>query len=137
VAILVDTGVVLSAVDADDRDNGIALAALGRHVGELLVPSTVVAEASWQIESYHGPLAEAVFLESILAGELTLVELVEVDYRRATALIRQYADLGLGLVDASIVAIAERLQIATLATFNHRDFRVVRPAHCDALELIP
>jgi hypothetical protein len=52
-------------------------------------------------------------------------------------LIETYADLGLGLVDASVVTIAERLSIATIATLNHRDFSVVRPRHVEAFELVP
>ncbi len=47
------------------------------------------------------------------------------------------ADMNLGTVDASVIAIAERLNIVTLATINLRDFRVVRPVHCDAFELVP
>ena len=50
---------------------------------------------------------------------------------------RAYADLGLGLVDASVVAIAERLGATTIATLNHRDFMVVRPRHIVAFELLP
>lgn len=59
------------------------------------------------------------------------------DYVRAVELIRRYADLGLGLVDASVIAIAERLDITTIATLDRRDFTVVRPKHCKAFELIP
>jgi len=36
-----------------------------------------------------------------------------------------------------VIAVAERLGVATIATLNRRDFTVVRPAHCDALTLIP
>jgi hypothetical protein len=52
-------------------------------------------------------------------------------------LVNRYSDLNLGLVDASVVTVAERLGIVSLATLNHRDFVVVRPRHCDAFELIP
>ena len=45
--------------------------------------------------------------------------------------------MDLGTVDAAVIAIAERLNVTTLATINPRDFRVVRPAHCDAFELVP
>jgi hypothetical protein len=41
------------------------------------------------------------------------------------------------LVDASVVALAERLGGTTVATLNRRDFAVVRLAHCDALTMIP
>jgi hypothetical protein len=36
-----------------------------------------------------------------------------------------------------MIAIAERLGLTRIATLNHRDFRVVRPSHCDAFELVP
>lgn len=48
------------------------------------------------------------------------------DYGHCIELIETYADLGLGMVDASIVTVAERLGITTFATLNRRDFTVVR-----------
>lgn len=51
--------------------------------------------------------------------------------------VETYADLGLGFVDASVVAVCERLDVARVATLNRRDFAVVRPAHCEAFELVP
>ena len=33
--------------------------------------------------------------------------------------------------------VAERLGQTAIATLNHRDFRVVRPKHCEAFELLP
>jgi hypothetical protein len=38
---------------------------------------------------------------------------------------------------ASVVAVAERLKATRVATLDHRHFRAVRPAHCDAFELLP
>lgn len=52
-------------------------------------------------------------------------------------LVHPFDRLDVRLVDASIVTVAGRLRIVTLATLNHRDFAVVRPGHCDAFELIP
>ena len=43
----------------------------------------------------------------------------------------------LGLVDASVVAVCERLQEETVLTLDRRDFTVVRPRHCAALRLLP
>jgi len=59
------------------------------------------------------------------------------DWARAGKLVRQYSDLRLGGTDASLVAIAERLGAATIATVNRRDFSVVRPRHVAAFELVP
>ena len=136
--IIVDTGVILAVADGSDADHDRSDDLLGGYPGrELLVPATVIVESSWLIEDRLGPAAEAAFLRSFPAGELTRVDLVDPDWQRAVELIETYADLGLGLVDASIVAVAERLGITTLATLNHRDFTVVRPRHTDALELLP
>jgi hypothetical protein len=59
------------------------------------------------------------------------------DFARMADLVRQYADFPLGTADASVVAIAERLGATHVATIDHRHFRAVRPAHCDAFELLP
>jgi len=52
-------------------------------------------------------------------------------------LCERYADLGLGGTDASVIAVAERLNITTVATFDRRHFTVVRPAHVEAFKLLP
>ncbi len=82
--------------------------------------------------------AETAFLREVTAGgSLSRVDLDETDWVRCIELIYTYADMGLGLVDASVIAVAERLGVTTIATVNPRDFRVVRPAHCDAFDLVP
>jgi uncharacterized protein len=107
------------------------------YAAQLFVLSTVVAETSWELENNIGVAAEAGFLDAIIVGELKVIDLLADDDVRAVDLIRQYADLGLGLVDASVVAIAERLGITTIATLDRRDFAVVRPAHISGFELVP
>lgn len=82
-------------------------------------------------------LVDTGVLESLIARELTRVDLFDADWQRAVDLVRQYSDLGLGLVDSSLVAVVERLDIRTIATLNRRDFTVVRPAHVDPLRLVP
>ncbi len=135
--ILADTGVLLGGIDADDATHDRCAAVLNDHAGQLLVPATVIAETAWQLERNVGVDAEAALLDAVVAGELAVAELTITDYTRSVELVRRYADLGLGLVDASVVAIAERLNVVTIATLDRRHFTVVRPAHCDAFELIP
>jgi predicted nucleic acid-binding protein len=52
-------------------------------------------------------------------------------------LVEMYADLPLGAVDASVIAVAERLRISEVATLDRRHFTVVRPNHTSALLLLP
>jgi len=83
------------------------------------------------------PAPEVAFLRSIAAGELELAVLTVADVVRMAELAERYADLGLGGTDASLVALAERLGLTTLATFDHRHFTVVRPAHTPSFTLLP
>ena len=84
-----------------------------------------------------GPSSEASFLRIVTSAEVEMIDLIADDWLRVIELIGIYSDLGLGTVDASIVAVAERLGLTTIATLNHRDFRVVRPSHTPAFELVP
>lgn len=136
--IVVDTGVIFAVADGDDADHRACdelLASYSR--SELVVPTPVIVESAWLIESRLGPAAEAAFLRSMNTGELTRDDLLSADWSRTVDLVETYADLGLGVVDASVVVVAERLGVTTLATLNHRDFRVVRPKHVEAFELLP
>lgn len=135
--MIVDTGVLYAAADLDDTDHQRSAALLTDGTDPLLVPTPVIVETSWLLESRLGPSAELAFLRAIEAGYLARVDLAADDWVRVGDLVEQYADLGLGLVDASVVAVAERLGARTVATLNHRDFHVVRPRHCAALHLVP
>lgn len=59
------------------------------------------------------------------------------DWRRIYELVTTYADLRLGGTDAGLIALAERYREQRIATLNHRDFAVVRPAHVQGLTLLP
>jgi len=48
-----------------------------------------------------------------------------------------YIDLPLGIVDAAMIAIAERLQLTEIATLDHRHFTVVQPRHTATFALLP
>lgn len=104
---------------------------------ELLVPWTVVQEAAYFAGDVSGARAEAALLRSVGRDAFTLEPLQLSDLSRAADLVEQYANFPLGFVDASIVAIAERLGVATLLTTDRRHFGVVRPAHCERLRLVP
>lgn len=52
-------------------------------------------------------------------------------------LVDEYADLPLGGTDASVIALAERLDTATVITLDRRHFTVVRPRHREVLDLLP
>jgi uncharacterized protein len=59
------------------------------------------------------------------------------DWPRIAELTEQYKDLPLGIVDASVIALAERRRLDTIATLDHRHFATVKPRHIDAVTLVP
>ncbi|MEV4320786.1 hypothetical protein AB0J37_00990 [Microbispora rosea] len=65
------------------------------------------------------------------------MELADRDLQRMSTLVETYASLPLGAVDASAVAVAERLGITEVATLDRRHFTVVRPLHTGAFMLLP
>ena len=136
-AVVVDTGVLVSAADCDEPRHKSCAELLRSLAGDLFVPGPVVSESAWLIKARLGPPAEIAFLALFTSCELQVVDLTLADYQRCVELIGTYADLGLGLVNASVVTVAENLRALTIATLNHRDFTVVRPAHTEASEVVP
>jgi uncharacterized protein len=135
--LLIDTGVFVSAADRDEPSHNRCAALLSDHRDQLATTGPVVAETAWMIESRLGPTAESTFVAAVGAGKITVIDLTPALYQRCVELIDTYADLGLGLVDASLVAAAEHYDQTRIATLNHRDFTVVRPSHTDAFDLLP
>ena len=134
--LVVDTGIFVAIADRDGPRHSASVEALRGH-RDVVVPAPVIPETAWLIEARLGPDAEVRFLTAVTGPKFQIVDPIPADYARAVELIARYADLGLGFVDASIIAIAERLGVTTIATIDRRDFSIVRPAHCDAFELIP
>lgn len=89
------------------------------------------------VERRRGTRAERAFLDDVRAGLFVMIESTSADLDRIADLVEGYASLPLGTVDASVIALVERLNLTAVATLDHRHFRVVRPRHCPALTLLP
>jgi predicted nucleic acid-binding protein len=135
--LLLDTGPLVAGANSRDHHHQACADLLRTHPGPLLIPATVIVEVCQLLAARRGPAAEATFLTSLNTSAVTIVDLEPVDFQRAAALVTQYADLPLGAVDATVIAVAERLRIPEVATLDRRHFSVVRTAHADAFTLLP
>jgi uncharacterized protein len=135
--IVWDTGPLFAAADVDDRDHARCVALLRRTPPPLLMPAPVLTEVGYLLEREKGAHAEAAFLRSIRAGQVMMVPLTASGLDRMAELVETYADFPLGLVDASVIATAERLAADSIATLDYRHFSVVRPRHLPAFRLLP
>ena len=97
----------------------------------------VVTEVTYLLRREAGPRVELRFLADLIDGTYEPLPVDPHDWVRIAELGHRYRDLPLGTVDASVVALAERLKIAHIATLDHRHFAVVRPTHVEAFELLP
>lgn len=134
--MIIDTGVLVALADRSDR-NHRAAAAVFALPDPKTVPEPVVVETDWMILSYLGVEAEIRFLRALGEGAFAIQGPTSEDRRRALELVESYRDAELGYVDATTVALAERLKETRVATFDHRDFSLVRPRHVEAFELLP
>lgn len=137
--ILVDANVLIALISSNDQNHQVAADLIDSLDVPLLVAPTVVAEVCYLVgERDRDRVAEVAFLRSFSDPDgLTLAQLTTEDTVRMADLTDQYADLGLGGTDASLIALAERLGIDQVATFDRRHFPAVRPSHVDALTLLP
>lgn len=134
--MIVDTGVLVAAIDSGDHHHE-RCATLLDEIDDLVVPVLAISEVARFLGRRMGPEQEATFLAAIRDGELSVEPVDPDDWSRIHDLVVKYADLGLGTVDASLVAACERLDETTVASLDHRHLATVRPRHCAALTLLP
>lgn len=143
--IIVDTGVLVALLDADDQHHRRCRDWYADARGPLIVPAPVLVETCYFIERDASPELEATFLRSFehdrpLSGEeepFILAQIDPADLAWMAELVEQYADLRLGVVDASVIAVAERLKVSEVATLDRRHFTVVRPGHVSTFNIVP
>lgn len=135
--ILVDTGPIVAAASKRDQHHTSCLAALSALHEPPVITPLVVMEVCYFLSTRASPAAEAAFLRSVAIGSFELVALTTEDLERSAELIERYANLPLGAADASVIAVAERLNIRQVMTLDRAHFSIVRPHHVDVFELLP
>jgi predicted nucleic acid-binding protein len=135
--LILDTGPLLAAIDASDPDHAASARLLTTSEEDLVIPSLVLAELGYWCERRLGIATWLTFLDDLIAGVFRLEPPTIADLERCRELQETYVDLGLGVVDSTVIALAERTREEKVATLDHRHFRAVRPAHLDALTLVP
>lgn len=134
--VLVDTNALFALANADDENHDQVKEYVESTDDVLLLPITVLPEIDYLVTKHLGVQVEIALLRDIAAGAFRLETMSDDDVIRATDLVEQYSDSDIGFVDASIVAIAERLNVTRILT-GDQHFRMIRPRHCAYFELVP
>jgi predicted nucleic acid-binding protein len=132
-ALLCDTGALLDYLSAGAPDHDAFRDAIDSARARY-VPGLVLAEVDYFLRNERE--AMAALMRDLSRGAFTYAAPTIGTLSRAMEIDRQYADLGLGLVDASIVALAEELGIVRLATRDVRHFSAVRLRAGKRMELV-
>ena len=136
-AILLDSSAILAAADRADLNHAAAAAWFRRADEPLLLGALALAELDTLLGRELGRDAVLSVLRSIEDGVVRLVPPTDADLRRAAELLIEAAEHAPRLVDAVLVASAERLGVRRVATFDRRPIAVFRPRHVRALDLEP
>ena len=137
-AVLIDTSFLLAAMYAKDSNHHHALTAQGNLFGESrIVPASVVQELFYMVTVRINYQRAVNVLAQLQTGAFEIVDLTSDNRQRMTEIMRQYESAAFDYTDAAIMALSGRLNIRQVYTFDHRDFGIFRPQHCDYLELHP
>ncbi len=136
-SFLADSGPLYALVDRKDAWHERVAKWWVSAPRSVLVPVTVLPEVSYLLLTRIGGRAEQAFIRAVADGEFTTEALESDDIERAADLMVQYSDLPLGFVEATVVAIAERLDIRNILTTDRKHFNVIKPLHAKRLQLSP
>ena len=124
--IILDTSGLLAAIDASQRRHGAARQALEQADPPWLLSPFVLAELDYLLATRVGQGAERALLGEVGRGVYRLEGFEVADIAAADRLIGRYANLEIGLADASLVVLATRYGVREILTLDERHFRAIR-----------
>lgn len=121
--ITLDTSALLALLNRGDPQHDRIVSQVAAEPGPFVLPVSMLGELGYLVERRAPFGALAAFLRDIENAAYRL-DCGEQDFPRISALVARYADLPLGLVDAAVIACAER-NGGRVLTLDLRHFGVV------------
>lgn len=135
--IVGDTSFFYSLADAAEGRHGDAVAWYAETKEPLATTPLILAELDHLVGARLGPHALRAVRRDVVEGAYA-IEWWRTAAAESAAIAERYEELGVGLADASLVALATRLGTTAIATFDDRHFRAMRPvAGAAAFTLLP
>jgi uncharacterized protein len=134
---LIDSSFLYAFFDEDNAKHADAVSVIEAYVAVLIIPDVVLTEVAYLFNRRGGVDAVTTFLDRLTLIQPQIEAVSLSDLQRARDIMAYYRDSRLDFVDCCIMALAEKLQITQVCTFDRRDFSIFRPRHCDYLELLP
>jgi len=135
--IVLDTGGLYAALDANEALHGRAVAALAVATPPRVVSPFVLAELDYLIGSRVGHQAQMALIDEVARGAYQLEMFSSEEVSHAKRIMERYADLRIGLADASVVVLANRHRTLELLCTDERHFRALRGTGGKPFRLLP
>jgi predicted nucleic acid-binding protein len=135
--VICDTSGLLAAFDISQRYSEEAAAALASAQPPRVVSNFVLAELDHMLRRNVSQQAARTALQRLTGGAYKLACLDESEVKQAAGIDQLYADLGIGLTDASLVVLAAKYDTHDLLSFDQRHFRKISPIQGGAFRLLP
>ena len=135
--IIADSGGVYAIYDSADEHHERVSSFLRTHPSTILIPAPLIGELGYMLAEWLGESAVVQFLKDLQDGAFTLIDVTAADLQLALAVLAKHPRLKLGLCDACVVAVAQRLSIGRILTVDREHFRIVRNAKGKPFELMP
>lgn len=135
--LLIDAAPLVALADRGEPLRETIRDLLSGEPGPLVIPAPTTAEVDYLLGKRFGHTARRAFLRDLAAGRFTVASLDRGDYTTVVELEARYEDLGLGLADCALIALADRYGTDRILTFDDRHFRAVTPLGGNAFVLLP
>jgi uncharacterized protein len=124
--VILDTSVVVAFMNRGDRRHEEVVDWLDGYRGSLVTTPLAVAEIDHLAGRLGGVRAQRALWEDLEGGAYR-VEWWPAAIYETIEVAQEHEGLDLGLTDASLAVLAQRLQTIEIATFDERHFRVLKP----------
>lgn len=135
--VISDTSFLFALISEKEKLHQECVAVAKQINGQITIPVTVLPELAYLLLTRRGHHVMRAFIRELQLPIWKIASLEVDDLIRVSELLEQYHDAELDFADATIVAIAERLNVVTVLTLDQRDFRMIRPSHVDHFTILP
>lgn len=135
--VLIDTSFLVALAVGSDSNHFSAQKVVRTLKGKRVLPVPVLPESFYMVSARSNYRVAVKFYNYIQMMPFQIEPLAPQDRLRMGEIMSKYLDAEFDFVDMAIMAIAERLNITQVCTFDQRDFSIFRPNHCAYLELVP
>jgi len=135
--VIVDTSALLAYFDANEPAHSAVAAVIEAADEPLVLSPFVIAELDHLLLTRHGTRAEQAVLGELTGGAWELADFGTRRLQAAGVIVQAYADVPIGLTDASLVVLAGEYRTDRIATLDRRHFSVLRLPGGGPLRILP